>query len=461
MTAAAGSPPCLKVAVEEWAPFVMLIDRYSKPPKLNGTLISVLDIIAQKLNFCYEIVVPREGYWGAQLSNGSWTGIMGMVVRKEIAMSGTVLTIGEARAKAVDFSVPLYTDQLSILYKLPSIEADLTGFVKPYTLSSWLLFLATMVVVFIMTFFVQWSRARPLPRPSFDGGSEIDDDGGRTSIRTVRKPLEAERSVRASLWTSCLGTLTALLAQSSSWLPRGDSLRIIAGTWLLMAFILGSVYRSNLKAMLILPKLRLPFNSLEELVQTDIPCIVLNGSLVHSYMMLAPEGNVLHKLRQQAVVPKDFVALAPDVPRGKFAFLASEKGLLYLIHAHFALSRKCPMYMASEPFLAATSLSFAFPFNSSLKRQVDPIIQRLKESGILDYLHFTGIRNVEICFNSKSFGSSTNTQRSFNLRDFYGVFCVYAGGMLVGLVSFLLELVYSPRAGSPDTLPGHHVAHTT
>ncbi|KAG7156482.1 Glutamate receptor 1-like 10 [Homarus americanus] len=370
----------------------------------------------------YEIVVPREGYWGAQLSNGSWTGIMGMVVRKEIAMSGTVLTIGEARAKAVDFSVPLYTDQLSILYKLPSIEADLTG---------------------------------------FDGGSEIDDDGGRTSIRTVRKPLEAERSVRASLWTSCLGTLTALLAQSSSWLPRGDSLRIIAGTWLLMAFILGSVYRSNLKAMLILPKLRLPFNSLEELVQTDIPCIVLNGSLVHSYMMLAPEGNVLHKLRQQAVVPKDFVALAPDVPRGKFAFLASEKGLLYLIHAHFALSRKCPMYMASEPFLAATSLSFAFPFNSSLKRQVDPIIQRLKESGILDYLHFTGIRNVEICFNSKSFGSSTNTQRSFNLRDFYGVFCVYAGGMLVGLVSFLLELVYSPRAGSPDTLPGHHVAHTT
>lgn len=64
--------------------------------------------------------------------------------------------------------------------------------------------------------------------------------------------------------------------------PSGTAVRVLWGMWLLAALIVGSVYRSNLKAMLILPKLRLPFDNVNELTQTDIPCLVPAGSaLMH------------------------------------------------------------------------------------------------------------------------------------------------------------------------------------
>ncbi|MPC94995.1 hypothetical protein E2C01_090187 [Portunus trituberculatus] len=51
-----------------------------------------------------------------------------------------------------------------------------------------------------------------------------------------------------------------------------------------MVLIITTVYRSNLKAMIIIPKMRLPFNSMAELLETDIPCYVPRGSIIHLLM---------------------------------------------------------------------------------------------------------------------------------------------------------------------------------
>ena len=80
--------------------------------------------------------------------------------------------------------------------------------------------------------------------------------------------------------------LYPLFPPASAWWPRGGALRVLSGTWLLMAFILATVYRSNLKAMIIIPKFRLPFNSLEEMLETDIPCFVPLGGLIHQLMQV-------------------------------------------------------------------------------------------------------------------------------------------------------------------------------
>lgn len=47
-------------------------------------------------------------------------------------------------------------------------------------------------------------------------------------------------------------------------------MRVVAGGWLLWAVVMSTLYRSNLKAMLILPKVRLPFDNLEELLASGI-----------------------------------------------------------------------------------------------------------------------------------------------------------------------------------------------
>lgn len=48
-------------------------------------------------------------------------------------MTAVVLSVDSLRGRAVDFSVPLYVDQQAVGFKRPVFEADMLGFVKPYT----------------------------------------------------------------------------------------------------------------------------------------------------------------------------------------------------------------------------------------------------------------------------------------------------------------------------------------
>ena len=58
--------------------------------------------------------------------------------------------------------------------------------------------------------------------------------------------------------------------------------RIAVGSIILSCFILGTMYKSNLMAMLIKPRIVRPFDSLASLLDTDIPMIVSSGSYLHS-----------------------------------------------------------------------------------------------------------------------------------------------------------------------------------
>lgn len=75
-------------------------------------------------------------------------------------------------------------------------------------------------------------------------------------------------------------TITSLLA-ASEWAPRGGKQKVLAGMWLILSVIISTVYRSNLKAMLIKPHLVLPFSNLPELVESGIPCLTFRGTLLH------------------------------------------------------------------------------------------------------------------------------------------------------------------------------------
>ncbi|KAK8392790.1 hypothetical protein O3P69_014907 [Scylla paramamosain] len=68
-------------------------------------------------------------------------------------------------------------------------------------------------------------------------------------------------------------------------MPTGGCARLAVGMWLLIALILGTVYRSNLKALLIIPKLELPFDSMEDLIKSGITTAVLDGTSVHRDVM--------------------------------------------------------------------------------------------------------------------------------------------------------------------------------
>uniref|UniRef100_A0A0N7ZDD4 Ionotropic glutamate receptor C-terminal domain-containing protein n=1 Tax=Scylla olivacea TaxID=85551 RepID=A0A0N7ZDD4_SCYOL len=88
-------------------------------------------------------------------------------------------------------------------------------------------------------------------------------------------------------------TFGIFVGQCPKWRLRGFVTRLTAAVWIFMTLIISIVYRSNLKAMLISPKLRLPFDSLEEFLQTDIPVLVLEGSMMHRLYLVSGEPDRL------------------------------------------------------------------------------------------------------------------------------------------------------------------------
>ncbi|ROT78557.1 Variant Ionotropic Glutamate Receptor [Penaeus vannamei] len=251
------------------------------------------------------------------------------------------------------------------------------------------------------------------------------------------------RSFERDQTSSSRPSMILLLSPSHSleaipWMPKGNSGRFIGGLWLLSALIIGSVYRSNLKAMLILPKLRLPFDSIEELVETDIPTFVYEDSMLHQAILTAAPGTSLYKLRKQALVRRDVMTMVDEVSEGAYAAFFGKKGLESIINHIYNTRGTCPLYM-TKGTVFTTSLCLAFPKGSPLVKKFDPLIDRLKESGILNHMYLHGLMNYTKCV-QPGLVSPSNNLRPFELEDFYGIFCVYFGGMIFSVLVFLLEL---------------------
>ena len=52
----------------------------------------------------YHVTYSVDGGWGSLLENNSWTGVVGMLDRKEVDVSVTDLSITEARSQVIDYS---------------------------------------------------------------------------------------------------------------------------------------------------------------------------------------------------------------------------------------------------------------------------------------------------------------------------------------------------------------------
>ncbi|KAK8379318.1 hypothetical protein O3P69_019304 [Scylla paramamosain] len=339
----------------------------------------------------------------------------------------------------------------TLIYRKPGFESDLLGFVKPYTLQVWLCLASALLVVSAGTFLTQRIWFRLLHFTSAD--------------RAMMGPVQDRR--RSNVVISSNGSSLLFVGQAMEFGVRGNLMRLATGTWMVMVLIVGIVYRSNLKAMLIAPKLRLPFDSMEELVETDIPCLVLEGSMIHQLFLVgqtggrvllvyvkclaslqsAEAGSLLYRLRKQAVVHNDIPRAMEATKMGQHATISSRLGAETAFSYFFTLSKTCPLYMTSKPFFSATSLSVGYRKGFPLRRKMDQIFRHLRDTGILGHLYGRELPNATKC--SRRLSLESDTRRALDLGDFFGVLCVYGGGVAVASLVLLLEILSRCRPFVP------------
>ena len=84
------------------------------------------------------------------------------------------------------------------------------------------------------------------------------------------------------------------LLSGSLWLPPHDAGRVLVTTWLLASLVFMSSYSGILTAMLTLPRVTIPIDSLADLVaQDDLPWKLEGGTSLHQYFKVT-HGNSSH-----------------------------------------------------------------------------------------------------------------------------------------------------------------------
>ncbi|XP_054706091.1 glutamate receptor ionotropic, kainate 4-like [Uloborus diversus] len=104
-----------------------------------------IQLISKSLDFQYRLVVPEDREWG-RMKNGTWTGLIGMVVRGEVDMALTYLSITEERMKAVNFSTPYVLEDLTFATNLPGFLNGMT-YLRPFQLDVWLCCLGLLLII--------------------------------------------------------------------------------------------------------------------------------------------------------------------------------------------------------------------------------------------------------------------------------------------------------------------------
>ena len=107
------------------------------------------------MNFTYKVEKPSDGEWGVKLSNNSWTGMVGMLIRQEIDIGNifnsfiicylkncihlavTDFTVTMERSPYISFSSTIQTYYHTLFIKNPSETFNYLAYLEPLHHLSW------------------------------------------------------------------------------------------------------------------------------------------------------------------------------------------------------------------------------------------------------------------------------------------------------------------------------------
>lgn len=108
----------------------------------SGYCIDLMDLIAKKLDFEYEIEEMSE--FGKMDDDGNWNGVIRKLIDKEADIALGTMSVMSERETVIDFTVPFYDlVGITILMKLPRTPSSLFKFLTVLETNVWLCILGS------------------------------------------------------------------------------------------------------------------------------------------------------------------------------------------------------------------------------------------------------------------------------------------------------------------------------
>ncbi|XP_064095161.1 glutamate receptor ionotropic, delta-1-like [Macrobrachium nipponense] len=357
----------------------------------------------------YSIAQPPDGSFGSLLPNGSWNGMVGMVIRKEVDLALGPFAITYDRSVAVDFSFPLLVDNVKILGRRGRTEVNEWSFVMPLGPLVWLMTFVSLLALVVVTKLLGMIE-RKIP---FGGGP-----GYSTYIRIIFQQDVEDR-------------------QSLAWE------RVMVCFWALAVFVIFASYKSNLMSLLAVRYISEPYQTWRDMVEDESLTIIQFANTAQTQIISAAESGIFHDVAEAGkrghyrLIPvPGFVPVVDKlVSRGDHVFLAPFLMMKLFLTEDYMHKGNCKFYASSEGFMES-HLSLVFQKNSPLRIAMDRRIKGAIEGGLYEYWISDAIPNVGSC---KRPPTKITVQESLSMNDLWGMFVVLVAGYVASFVAFVSE----------------------
>ncbi|GFR27786.1 uncharacterized protein TNCT_218731 [Trichonephila clavata] len=234
-------------------PNVFQLNKIGDKIVADGLEGKLLNCLAEKLNFEYEVILSPDNQWGSRSENGTWNGIVGLVQSGKADFAMPAVGITEERMEDIDFTLPYELLEKLFATKEPGEMPKITAFTYPFTRNVWILYV----------------------------------------LMTLAAAVLFQRMVfkNATLLGSFLSVLGSIVSQAMENIRETPWRRVLLGLWLSIATVMPFLYNINFLSFLTMPE-KMPFpKTFEELSK-----VVLSGK----YKCLTPIGTVDRELLRRS-----------------------------------------------------------------------------------------------------------------------------------------------------------------
>ncbi|XP_068240103.1 glutamate receptor ionotropic, delta-2-like [Palaemon carinicauda] len=204
---------------------------------VGGGELVIINALSYALNFTYKAFLSPDNSFGNVYPNGTATGIIGMVARREVTFGATALGITWDREAVVDFTTP-YMFQRSLLFsRFPKEKNQALAVLSPYQLQVWISLTASVLFIGPIAYLVSLL------------GSQCQPAGVKASLQWYSFNMFRNIVVQGNY------------IEGVSW-----SVRFILFIWFVFCLIFSALYSGVLTAVLAVPSYETPIDSL-----TDLP----------------------------------------------------------------------------------------------------------------------------------------------------------------------------------------------
>ncbi|XP_068221487.1 glutamate receptor-like [Palaemon carinicauda] len=404
----------ITVAFEEFQPYGKLQNHSDGSLQYTGPMANFLAILADKINVDYDLKQPTDHIYGGYKDvNGSWSGTIGQVQRKEAEFFLGPSSIDPYWGQEFEYTTPIYTESNVLLMKRPTVVRDMANFLKPFAAEVWFCIISSFVcVVFVLTILTKFEN-RFLPMMS-----------------------------KSSFFDVLLWATSTFSQENSGWVPKANGGRVLTATWLITSLIFMSSYAGILTAMLTVPIVVIPIDSKYDLVkQTAMPWKLRAGSFIRQYF----RDSELEVDRKLFAGAGEFYGNCwhsrEEIRNGEFVAVCVSNTARTIMAWDFSATAKCHTYMAKEKVYTMNHGVVVFKPNSSYIQTANMIILRLHQAGLLNKWLTEEASNATHCLQPPGSQNRDGNALALNIPALSGPFVLLSVGLTGGIVSFLMELV--------------------